>query len=372
MTCSKYPSETDTYTLKMPSATSPVTPELPSQDLVSPIRDASRQLVRELGFLHRTLAGTNMSAAAVHMLLEIGDHGVHDAVELHARLKLDGGSGTELEAALKELKFQGHITARNSSPGITSYHLTARGSDTLRAINAFGVDRVQQALDAAAPEAGDTIAEGLRLYANALAASSTTATQAHALASKPVVRIETGYRPGFLARCLQMHMDFYYPMVAWGRAFETSLARDFGQIMDRLDTNPNDQIWAAVREPMVPGGKEEIVGTILMDGHCVGLVDADGLGQSGVAHIRGFIVDEDARGLGVGKKLMDALMQFVKERGFEKVVLYTMGALTAAVHLYRSHGFTVEEDKEMIVFERPIKSMKLIWQRPAASHGESS
>ena len=356
----------------MPSATSPVISRPPSQDFVSPIRDASRQLVRELGFLHRTLAGTNLSAAAVHMLLEIGDHDVHDAVELHARLKLDGGSGTELEAALKELKFQGHIAAQNLPPGITSYHLTAKGSDTLQAINTFGVDRVQQALDAAAPEAGDTIAEGLRLYANALTASSPIAIQAHTPTSKSVVRIESGYRPGFLARSLQMHMDFYHPMVAWGRAFETSLARDFGLIIDRLSTNPNDQIWAAVREPVMPGGKEEIVGTILLDAHCIGLVDAEGLGQSGVAHIRGFIVDEDARGLGVGKKLMDALMQFVIQRGFEKVVLYTMGALTAAVHLYRSHGFEVEEDRDMIVFERPIKSMKFIWQKPAASHGEPS
>ena len=333
-------------------------PAAVESDLVSPIRDASRKLVRELGFMRRTLAGTNLSSPAVHMLLEIGDHGVHDATELHSRLRFEGGTGNEFEAAVKELKFNGEITAESSAPGVTTYHVTTKGAETLLAINALAVQRVQQALDSASPGDGDTIVQGMRLYANALAASSPIATQVQTLAARPAVRIEPGYRPGFLARNIEMHIEMYHEMIGWGRVFEAALAKDFGGLIERLDDRPDNQIWSAVQDPATPGGKERIVGTILLD--------AELPGEPGTARIRGFIVDPDARGLGVGKKLMKAVMDFVAERGFAKVVLSTIDGLSAALHLYRSFGFELVGDKEEIVYERTIRAMQFVWHRPAA------
>ncbi|MGO3570299.1 MAG: MarR family transcriptional regulator, partial [Serratia grimesii] len=40
------------------------------------IRDASRHLVRELGFMGSTLAETDLPPSAVHALIEIGDRHV--------------------------------------------------------------------------------------------------------------------------------------------------------------------------------------------------------------------------------------------------------------------------------------------------------
>lgn len=333
----------------MPSATDPV----------PPIRDASRKLVRELGFMRRTLAGTSLSPAAVHALLEMGDHGVRDVAELHARLKLDGARGGDFEAAIEELVRQGEIVAEVSGPGEPpSFCLTPRGEETLRAVNALAVTRVQGALDAVAPEAGAAIAEGLRLYAEALAATSPAPGAVGAAVPPqpmPVVRIQPGYRPGFLARSLQMHMDYYHPAVAWGRAFETSLARDFGALIDRLAGNDDNQIWAATQPPTSPGAAERIVGTIFLD--------AEDLGEPGTAHIRGFIVDADARGLGVGKKLLAAVMDFVELRGFDKVVLFTMSKLSVAVHMYRSAGFVLESVVDKVLWEQQVLEQKYVWRR---------
>ncbi|WP_342212198.1 hypothetical protein [Roseitalea porphyridii] len=39
---------------------------------IAHIRDASRRLVRELGFMQATLAGTDLSPSAVHAIIEIG------------------------------------------------------------------------------------------------------------------------------------------------------------------------------------------------------------------------------------------------------------------------------------------------------------
>jgi ribosomal protein S18 acetylase RimI-like enzyme len=340
----------------MPSAIEPELERPGSQDPVPPIRDASRKLVRELGFMRRTLAGTNLSAAAVHALLEIGDHGVRDMAELHARLKLEGARG-DFDAAVGELLRQGEIIVEPLVPGSrqASYRVTPRGEETLRSVNALAVARVQEALDAAAPGISHVIAHGLRAYAEALAATSPVPSPVIAPPPRAGLRIEPGYRPGFLARTLQMHLDFYNPILGWGRVFETSLAKGFGDLIDRLEQNPDNQIWAAVQEPVVPGETERIVGTILLD--------AEDLGEQGTAHIRGFIMDEDARGLGVGKKLLAAVMDFVELRGFDKVVLFTMGSLAAAVYLYRSVGFVLECEEEKVLWGKQVLEQRFVWRR---------
>ena len=55
---------------------------------VEGIRDASRRMVRELGFLKPTLAGTALSASAVHAIVEIGRGHSMDAKALGVLLLL--------------------------------------------------------------------------------------------------------------------------------------------------------------------------------------------------------------------------------------------------------------------------------------------
>ncbi|KAJ3532544.1 hypothetical protein NM208_g8392 [Fusarium decemcellulare] len=181
-------------------------------------------------------------------------------------------------------------------------------------------------------------------------------------ANNSTITIETGYRPGFLARCLEMHIAFYHPSVAWGLAFETSLAKDFADLIERLENNPRNQIWAAVQKAEGDDPAkftQQIVGTVL--------VDSESLKTPNTAHIRGFIVDERVRGFGVGKKLLGTAMEFIQEKGFDKVTLFTTQAQGAAMHLYRKAGFVVERDEEKVVWEKPLKVLQLSWQRPGMS-----
>ncbi|RSL89778.1 hypothetical protein BHE90_007048 [Fusarium euwallaceae] len=184
----------------------------------------------------------------------------------------------------------------------------------------------------------------------------------------PTITIEPGYRPGFLARCLEMHIAFYHPSVHWGLAFETSLAKDFAEIIERLEKNPRNQVWAAV-ESSAPDGNpgvftQRIVGTLL--------VDSESLKTTGAAQIRGFIVDERVRGLGIGKKLLAAAMEFIESNGFDKATLYTSDTQDTAVYLYKKVGFVVELDEEKIVWEKPLRVLQLTWKRPQATDQETN
>lgn len=81
-------------------------------DFVTRIRRASRDLVREFGFLNRTIAGTDLSPSAVYALIEMGQAGSLSAKNLSARLLLEKSTISRLVSTLVK---RGEIEERRSS-----------------------------------------------------------------------------------------------------------------------------------------------------------------------------------------------------------------------------------------------------------------
>ncbi|KAM0282466.1 hypothetical protein ACHAQH_002980 [Verticillium albo-atrum] len=196
----------------------------------------------------------------------------------------------------------------------------------------------------------------------------------HTSSSPLALRVLPGYRPGFLARCLDLHMAYYHSITGWGLAFETALARDFGDILTRLAVSPTSQVWSAL------GPDDRILGTVLLDASAAdAAVDATGDAASAAAavasrgprraQLRGFIVDPAARGLGVGRKMLEAVMAHVRATGVKEVMLHTMGSLEAAVHLYRGAGFVVESVCDQVIWEVSLPQMRLVWRADAGVSG---
>ncbi|MFC6655982.1 MarR family winged helix-turn-helix transcriptional regulator [Roseibium salinum] len=113
-----------------------------SPDLVNDIRAASRRLVREFGFLDKTIAGTDLSGSGVHAILEIGLNPGLTAKDLVARLKLEKSTISRL---LKSLEARGEIEqARSASDGRAfGLNLTQAGQQTFAAINRFADGQVR-------------------------------------------------------------------------------------------------------------------------------------------------------------------------------------------------------------------------------------
>ena len=53
------------------------------------------------------------------------------------------------------------------------------------------------------------------------------------------------------------------------------------------------------------------------------------------------MLDPDLRGRGLGRRLLEELLDRARAAGFERAVLETFSDLTAAAHLYREYGFRV-------------------------------
>ncbi len=61
--------------------------------------------------------------------------------------------------------------------------------------------------------------------------------------------------------------------------------------------------------------------------------------EPGVAEIKRLFVRPQARGAGVGKALVSALLSLARERGYREVKLDTLPEMKSAVALYESFGF---------------------------------
>lgn len=291
----------------------------PSQSFVEPIRTASRQLVRELGFMNPTLAGTSYPPSEVHGLIEIGNGNATTLKELCDSLNLEDWAVRRL---LQDLIDTGEVEETNiRENGEHLLSLTAKGRQTLVDINTFAQDQVLKALGSSSSQDVENILIGLQTYVSCLHAQPTKA-----ISQIPQVEIVRGYQPGLIGRALEMHLSYYSQFAGFGAFFESQLAQGLGDLVTRMDHDRNEA-WTAKCQG-------RIVGTLFIDGQ--------GLGQN-TAHLRAFIVDGNIRGGGVGRRLLTEATNFVDSQQFEETHLWTFQGLDAARRLYESFGFLLKE-----------------------------
>lgn len=309
------------------------------QHLVEEIRAISRTMVRELGFMGGDFAGTDLSPSAVHALIEI-EQGDVSARDLGTRLRLEKSSVSRM---LRKLVESGDVqeAAGEDDGRVKMLSLTAAGKKRVAAIHDFARSQVVGALQRLKPGQGQVVLDGMRLYTQAL---NTTAED---FGIAPNIEIVRGYRPGIIARVTEMHALYYSRESGFGQRFESVVASGLAEFCNRLE-NPQNAIWTA----RLNG---EIVGSVAIDGEDMG---------NNAAHLRWFILSDDARGGGVGKKLLDAALAFVDERGFDETHLWTFSGLHAARHLYETRNFVLAEEQPGAQWGKEVLEQRFVRPRP--------
>lgn len=312
--------------------------------LVAHVRDASRRLVRELGFMRGTLAGTELPPSAVHALVEIGRRGPMTAAALGDLLALEKSSVSRM---VRKLIQSGELAeTRGQRDGRTKLlSLTDRGRATLTVIDAFAERQVLAALRRLPDGARPIVLDGLSSYASALRADRL----AQPVPSEPVP-IETGYRPGLLGRLVEMHGRYYAREWGFGAAFEARVAAGLAEFAGRPGA-PGNEIWSAWRSGALLGG-------LAVDGQDLG---------SGKAHLRWFIVDDGQRGAGLGLRLLSTALDFCDRSGFGEVHLWTFRGLDAARRLYERHGFTLVEEWPGDQWGKRVMEQRFVRKPPESS-----
>lgn len=316
--------------------------------LVEDIRAVSRRMVRELGFMGGDFAGTSLSPSAVHALIEIESRGSDGsggmtARELGALLRLEKSSVSRM---LRKLVDSGDVTETpgESDARVKRLSLTAAGEQRVLAIHEYARTQVIDALARLKPGEDRTVLTGLRLYTNALD------DQVPSPPETPHIEIVAGYRTGLIARITEMHARYYARESGFGQRFESVVAGGLAAFCDRL-THPRNAIWTA-------RDGERIVGSVAIDGEDLG---TDG---NEIAHLRWFIVDDDQRGSGAGKRLLDTALAFADAQGFAQTHLWTFSGLHAARRLYEARGFTLAEERPGDQWGKEVLEQRFVRPRP--------
>ena len=102
--------------------------------------------------------------------------------------------------------------------------------------------------------------------------------------------------------------------------------------------------FAAAHDPIRERGWiAERAGQRLGSIFCVALSDT-------IAKLRLFLLVPEARGLGLGKRLLTTCMGFARDQGFAKMQLWTHESHKAACALYAQNGWTLEASKPVRSF----------------------
>jgi len=320
------------------------TPVQSRDQTVLELREFSRKLVRELGFMRNTLANSDLAPSAVHAIIEIGATPGIQARDLANILRLDK-SNTSRQIA--KLEAGGLITRRASDQDGRSseLYLTDAGHDLRRRIDAFATDQVSHALRRLAPADQRTLVRTMALYADALAVDNNGDTSLDARAEAG--RIVEGYQPGCIGDVASLHGRFYAEHWGFGVFFERKVATELATFAQSLP-DPNRALWLYVE-----------------NGRSLASVAIDGDATTRVGHLRWFIADDSLRGSGIGRQLIERAMAFVDAR-FDETYLWTFKGLDAARHLYESVGFRLAEEAQGQQWGTPVIEQRFTRDRPRA------
>jgi GNAT superfamily N-acetyltransferase len=63
------------------------------------------------------------------------------------------------------------------------------------------------------------------------------------------------------------------------------------------------------------------------------------------AKLRLLLVEPDARGHGIGERLVEQSLQFARAAGYSRIVLWTQSILTSAHRIYEAQGFQLVDEE---------------------------
>jgi DNA-binding MarR family transcriptional regulator/GNAT superfamily N-acetyltransferase len=298
---------------------------------VAAMRRFSRFYTQKLGVLNEELLQGPFSLTETRVLYELFHREAPTASELARDLGLDPGY---LSRLLRDFTRKGYLRRTRSAQDARQTHLalTDKGAAAFAPMNEAARRQVATFLSQLATADQKRLLDAMAIVEELLGAPPE---------SKAPYILRT-HQPGDIGWIIHRHGALYAQEYGWDESFEALVAEVASDFLKNFDAK-RERCWVAE----VDG---EIVGSVF-------LVKK----SASVAKLRLLYVEPKARGLGIGKRLVEECLRFARQAGYRKVTLWTNSVLHAARKIYQEAGFTLTSEEKHRSFGHDLVAQ--VWDK---------
>jgi DNA-binding MarR family transcriptional regulator/GNAT superfamily N-acetyltransferase len=281
----------------------------PRVDLV---RGFNRFYTRQIGVLGEHLLDSPFSLSEMRVLYELAHRDSPTAVALAKDLALDPGY---LSRMLRRFETRG-LLARTPSPTDARHallRLTTRGRSAFAALEQRARGDVSAMLERLSSADQRQVVDAMATIERLLGPEAPATAKSASYVLRP-------HQPGDMGWVVHRHGAVYAREWGYNEEFEALVARIVADFLDNFDPK-RERCWIAEQDG-------DIVGSVFLVTR-----------SKTVAKLRLLLVEPQARGLGIGRRLVDECIRFARLAGYRTLTLWTQSELTAARRLYKQAGF---------------------------------
>ena len=280
--------------------------------VVREVRRFNRFYTKQIGVLQDGLLRSPFSLTEVRVLYEVAHGERLTAGELGKELGLDAGYLSRVLGSFEKRKLMRRT--RSAEDRRQSFlNLTVKGRRVFAPLEARSDQQVAAMLVKVGPRRQNELVSAMHSVERVLEPKESD--RAYVLRA---------HQPGDMGWVVHRHGALYWQEYGYDERFEALVAGIVAEFIENFDAK-RERCWIAER-----GG--EIVGTVFLVRK-----------SERVCKLRLLLVEPSARGLGLGKRLVAECVQFGRQAGYKKMMLWTQSELGAARHLYKEAGFKLIE-----------------------------
>jgi DNA-binding MarR family transcriptional regulator/ribosomal protein S18 acetylase RimI-like enzyme len=285
----------------------------PIEQRADEVRAFNRFYTARIGALGDAHLGSPFSLSETRVLYELAHRGPTTATEIAAALGLDRGY---LSRTLRAFRKKGLLTTK---PGTdrrsTILTLSPAGRKAFAPLERGARADVVSMLEPLPEGEQRAVLDAMRT----IRAAFGDPDMPREVGAPIVLRAP---RPGDLGWIVHRHGALYAREWGYDERFEALVAKVVAGFVENWDPT-RERCWIAERDG-------EILGSIFL------VAKSKTIGQ-----LRLLLVEPSARGMGLGRRLVDEVIAFARQVGYTSVQLWTQSELEAARRIYKSAGFEI-------------------------------
>lgn len=296
----------------------------PGKERIDAVRAFNRFYTRQIGLLEEGLLKSDFSLTEARVLYELAHRDGLTATDLGRDLGLDAGYLSRLLKKFEERDLVERATIEADARR-SSIALTKAGRQAFAPLNQGSHEQVAALLERLSAAGQDRLVRAMQTVQRLLGGS----------AEPKIPYMLRPLQVGDIGWIIHRQGLLYAQEYGWDETYEALVAEILGAFVKSFDPKWESS-WIAEREG-------EVVGSVFV------------VHQSDeVAKLRLLYVEPSARGLGIGRRLVEECIGFARTKGYRTLTLWTNDVLTSARRMYEAAGFKLTDEERHHSFGKDL------------------